>query len=117
MPRDQQSRVFEDLFVLEIANNHWGRLERGIRIVEDFGKIVRFNNVKAAIKLQFRDVESFIHKNFKGRTDLRYVRRITETQIPKAGYATLVPSQYNRVRITSDWILSMIFGRDMTMLK
>ncbi len=34
-----------------------------------------------------------------------------------AGYATLVPSPYNRVRITSDWILSMIFGRDMTMLK
>ena len=34
-----------------------------------------------------------------------------------AGYATLVPSVYNRVRITTDWILSLIFGRDMTMLK
>jgi len=34
-----------------------------------------------------------------------------------AGYATLVPNFYNRVRITSDWILSVIFGRDMTLLK
>ena len=27
---------FEDLFVLEMANNHWGRLERGKKIVDDF---------------------------------------------------------------------------------
>jgi NADH dehydrogenase len=34
-----------------------------------------------------------------------------------AGYATLAPNFYNRVRITSDWILSVIFGRDMSLLK
>jgi len=34
-----------------------------------------------------------------------------------AGYATLVPNFYSRVRITSDWILSLIFGRDMSLLK
>ena len=53
--------VFEDLFVLEIANNHWGSLERGYKIVEEFGKVVRQNNVKAAIKLQIRDVDNFVH--------------------------------------------------------
>ncbi len=44
----------EDLFVLELANNHWGRLERGLRIITDFSRIVRFNNVRAAIKIQLR---------------------------------------------------------------
>ena len=34
-----------------------------------------------------------------------------------AGYATLVPNVYNRVRIATDWILSLIFGRDISMLK
>lgn len=34
-----------------------------------------------------------------------------------AGYATLVPNVYNRLRITTDWILSLIFGRDMSLLK
>ena len=24
--------IFEELFVLEIANNHWGRVERGLKI-------------------------------------------------------------------------------------
>ena len=47
--------IFDGLFVLELANNHWGSLERGKRIVDDFAKVVRYNNVRAAIKLQFRD--------------------------------------------------------------
>lgn len=57
--------IFENLFVLELANNHWGSLKRGKQIVREFAKVVKSNNVRAAIKLQFRDVESFIHKDFK----------------------------------------------------
>lgn len=53
--------IFENLFVLELANNHWGSLERGKQIVKDFAFVVRNNKVRAAIKLQFRDVEKFIH--------------------------------------------------------
>lgn len=56
---------FENLFVLELANNHWGSLKRGKQIIKQFAKIVKNNNIKAAIKLQFRDVDTFIHKNFK----------------------------------------------------
>ena len=55
--------VFEDLFVLEMANNHWGRLDRGKKIVDDFAHVVRYNGVRASIKVQLRDVDSFIHKD------------------------------------------------------
>ena len=82
--------VFEDLFVLELANNHWGKLERGLRIIGDFSKIVRFNNVKAAIKLQFRDVDSFIHRDFYGRKDIRYIQKTLETKLSKDDYAAMV---------------------------
>jgi len=51
---------------------------------------VRFNNIRAAIKLQFRDLETFIHKEFRDRLDLRYIRRIRETAMGKAEYAALV---------------------------
>jgi NADH dehydrogenase len=34
-----------------------------------------------------------------------------------AGYAILVPKMYNRIRISTDWLLSMIFGRDLNYLK
>jgi sialic acid synthase SpsE len=82
--------IFEDLFVLEMTNNHAGSVERGLEIIRQHSRVVRFNNVRAAIKLQFRDIDSFIHKDFRSRTDLRYVRRITETRMSKEGYATLV---------------------------
>jgi len=82
--------IFEDLFVLEMTNNHLGRLERGLEIVRQHARVVRANKIRAAIKLQFRDVDSFIHSEFKGRTDIRYIRRITETQMSKDDYAKLV---------------------------
>lgn len=73
--------IFSNLFVLELANNHWGRLERGLKIISDFGRVVRFNNVHAAIKLQFRDVDSFIHRDHRDRTDVRYIKKTLDTQM------------------------------------
>ena len=82
--------IFEELFVLELANNHLGSLERGLKIVAEFAQVVRFNNVRATIKLQFRDVDSFIHKDFVDRKDLRYVKKTLETRLTDEDLATLV---------------------------
>jgi sialic acid synthase SpsE len=82
--------IFEELFVLEMANNHWGRLNRGLKIVTSFAQIVRFNNVRAAIKLQFRDVETFVHKDYKGREDIRYIKKTLDTRMKDDDFATLV---------------------------
>src|SRR4051794_40060143 len=85
-----QRDYFEELFVLELANNHWGKVERGLKIISDFSKIVRFNNVRATIKLQFRDVDNFIHKDFKNRTDIRYIKKTLDTRLSKEDLGTLV---------------------------
>lgn len=82
--------IFEDLFVLEIANNHWGSTERGLKIISEFSKIVRFNNVKTAMKLQFRDVERFIHKEFRNRSDIRYIKKTLDTKMSTNDFLTLV---------------------------
>jgi sialic acid synthase SpsE len=82
--------VFRDLMVLELANNHWGSLERGFRIVRDFGAVVRANGVRAAMKLQFRDVDGFVHRDFRERTDLRYVRKTLDTRLDPDEQARLV---------------------------
>ena len=74
--------IFNDLFVLELANNHWGKLERGLKIIRDFSRVVKFNNVHAAIKLQFRDVDNFIHPDFRDRADIRYIKKTLDTQMP-----------------------------------
>lgn len=81
--------IFEDLFVLELANNHLGNVERGLKIITDYSRVVRFNNVRAAIKFQLRDVDSFIHKDFCGRKDIRYIKKTLDTQLSKAEYFRL----------------------------
>lgn len=82
--------IFDELFVLELANNHWGKVERGLKIVTDFGRVVRFNNVKAALKLQLRDVDTFIHKDFRDRADIRYIKKTIDTQLSEDDFVTLV---------------------------
>ena len=73
--------IFEDLFVLELANNHWGRLDRGLKIIRDFGEVVRRDAVRAAMKLQFRDVQSFIHPSHRDRDDVRYIKKVNGTEL------------------------------------
>jgi len=85
-----ESEVFDELFVLEMANNHWGKLDRGLKIVRDFSRIIRFNNVKAAIKIQLRDGDTFIHKDFRDRRDLRYIAKTLDTQMSHDDFCTLV---------------------------
>lgn len=82
--------IFQNLFVLELANNHWGKLERGLKIISDFARVVRFNNVHAAIKLQFRDVDSFIHRDFRQRSDIRYIKKTLDTQMSWDELRTMV---------------------------
>ncbi len=87
-----KNNIFEDLFVLELANNHWGDVERGKKIITDFSRIVRFNNIRAAIKLQFRDVDEFVHKDYRGRDDIRYVKKTLDTKMSYDDYGVLIES-------------------------
>ena len=82
--------IFDELFVLELANNHWGRIERGLKIINDFSKIVRFNSMKAAIKLQVRDVDRFVHSDFRNRDDIRYIKKTLDTKLSAQEFAVLV---------------------------
>ena len=73
--------IFDNLFVLELANNHWGNLDRGIKIIDDFADVVHSNDIHAAIKLQFRDVGSFIHDSHRHRDDSRYIKKVAATEL------------------------------------
>jgi sialic acid synthase SpsE len=84
------NNIFHELFVLELANNHWGNVERGLRIISEFAQVVRFNNVRATIKLQFRDVDRFVHHNYRQRHDIRYIKKTVETKLDRDQYAVLV---------------------------
>ncbi|MGA2733342.1 MAG: N-acetylneuraminate synthase family protein [Syntrophobacteraceae bacterium] len=69
------------LFVFEMANNHMGSLDHGVRIIREFGEIVKGFPFQFAFKLQYRDLDTFIHPDFKERMDIKYVKRFMETRI------------------------------------
>jgi hypothetical protein len=96
-----KNEIFEDLFVLEMASNHQGSLDRGLQIISKFSKVVRFNNVRTAIKLQFRDIDNFVHKDFIGRDDIRYVKRLSDTKMSKEDFQKSIQDKY-------DYYLSII---------
>jgi len=91
--------IFEDLFVLEVANNHWGSVQRGIEIIKQFNRVVRYNNIRAAIKFQFRDVDTFIHKDFRSRQDIRYIKKTVDTRLSREDFAALVYHTRDRAMI------------------
>lgn len=80
------------LFVFEMANNHMGDVEHGIALIRaihavcaDFWDVFDFG-----FKLQYRDLDTFIHRSFRGREDVKYVKRFEETRLSDTQFRTLI---------------------------
>ena len=67
-------------YTFEMANNHMGSVSHAKKIIDEFGKLVRKYNLSAAMKLQFRQLKTFIHKDYQD-SDLKYVKRFKETEL------------------------------------
>lgn len=84
------SNIFDDLVIFEMANSHQGSVEHGINIIKAMGKIARKYNVKAAVKLQYRELDSFVHPDFKDRTDVKHIPRFMSTRLNYDQFSELV---------------------------
>lgn len=78
------------LFIFEIANNHQGSVEHGLAIIEEMARIARRHRIDAAVKLQYRDLDTFIHPEFRQRTDVAHIPRFLDTRLSWAQFHTLV---------------------------
>lgn len=78
------------LFIFEMANNHMGDLEHGLRVIRDFAAVKeQYEEFDFAFKFQFRNIDTFIHPDYKDRMDLKYVKRFTETRLTSEQFATM----------------------------
>jgi sialic acid synthase SpsE/D-lyxose ketol-isomerase len=78
------------LFVLEMANNHMGDVQHGLALIRSFGEVCRAFPFSFAFKLQYRDLDSFIHPHAKGRDDIKYIKRFSETRLSRQDFDLLV---------------------------
>ncbi len=69
------------LFIFEMANNHMGDLSHGMRIVQELREACAGFDHRFAVKLQYRDLPSLVHPDYRSRLDLKFVKRFTETAL------------------------------------
>lgn len=78
------------LFIFEMANNHMGDTAHGVAIIRAIREACEGFDFDFAFKLQYRDLDTFIHPSFKGRNDVKYVKRFEETRLSQAEFQTLI---------------------------
>jgi sialic acid synthase SpsE/mannose-6-phosphate isomerase-like protein (cupin superfamily) len=80
-----------NLFVLEMANNHMGSVAHGLEVIRQFGAVCRkYAEFKFAFKLQYRELDTFVHPSMKGRLDVKYIKRFEETRLTRQQFGELV---------------------------
>lgn len=72
---------FDDLFVLDLANNHQGSVSHGTAIIERCAEVAKRHGVRAAIKFQFRDLEHFVHIDHRTNSTNKHVPRFLSTRL------------------------------------
>lgn len=81
--------MFDGLYVFEMANNHQGSVEHGLRIVDAMARVARKHRIRAAVKLQLRDLDTFIHPDYKGRPDVKHIGRFESTRLAPEDFRAL----------------------------
>lgn len=84
------NKKFNDLFIFEMANSHQGSVEHGIDIIKAMSRIARKYNIKAAVKLQYRNLDTFIHPDYKDRSDVKHIPRFMSTRLNYEQFSQLV---------------------------
>lgn len=84
------STLFDGLFIFEVANNHQGSLDHGLKIVEAMAEIARRHQIKAGVKFQYRNLDTFIHPDYQERQDVKHVPRFMSTRLTDTDFLTML---------------------------
>ena len=78
---DKPNKIAKPFVIFEIANNHFGSVSHGKRIISEFSKFIKFDFCDFGIKFQYRDLENLIHEDYKNDISYPYIKRFNETRL------------------------------------
>jgi len=81
---------FHDLFLLDLANNHQGSAAHGAAIIERCADVIERHGVRAAIKFQFRDLDTFVHVAHRSGSANKHVARFLSTRLSWEDFSQLL---------------------------
>lgn len=122
MEKNKKNDIFDDLFILDMANNHQGSVEHGLNIIKEIAKKVKSNCMKAAIKFQYRQYDSFIHPEFKDKQDIKHIPRFLSTRLSQEECKTMVDEVKRQGLITmctpfDEESVDVILNHDIDIIK
>jgi N-acetylneuraminate synthase len=95
-----ESIDLNDLIILDLANNHQGDIDHGLDIIRALGKVAKKLNIRAALKFQFRQLDTFIHPDFKDDKDSKHIPRFISTALSSKDYYDMTSEVRNQRMLT-----------------
>ena len=92
---------FNGLFTFDLANNHQGDVDHALNIINELGKVNKKAGVRGALKFQFRQLDTFIHPDYKKKKDVKHIPRFMETALNPQQYELLTEA------VTKNGMLTM----------
>ncbi len=72
---------FSNLYILDLANNHQGQVDHALRVISECGRVVAANGVRAALKFQFRQLDTFVHPSHRAQSSNKHIPRFLGTAL------------------------------------
>lgn len=73
--------LLQNLFIYDVANNHQGDVEHALNIIRGIGEVSRKAGVKAALKFQFRQLETLVHPSHREKSANKHIPRFLSTKL------------------------------------
>jgi N-acetylneuraminate synthase len=81
---------FQDIYVLDLANNHQGSVEHGLRVVRECAAAARKHGVRAMFKFQFRQLDTFVHPSHQKNSGNKHIPRFLGTRLERKDFQKLL---------------------------
>ncbi|MBF0284864.1 MAG: N-acetylneuraminate synthase family protein [Magnetococcales bacterium] len=89
-PQAESRFDFNNLFVLDMANNHQGSVDHGLAMIGELASVIHKQGVRAGIKFQFRQMDQLIHPAHHARSDNRHIPRFLATRLEREAYQKML---------------------------
>ncbi len=78
----------ENLFIFELANNHQGSIKKAFNLISAAKRLSKSKYMNFAVKLQYRDLKTFIHKN-ANKNENKHINRFLETKLTTSEFSKI----------------------------
>ena len=92
------------LFILEMANNHMGDVNHGLKIIREFYKVTKNFDFDFAFKFQYRYLDTFVHPDYL-HSEHSKIKRFAETILSEEQYQALKDEvdKFKMISICTPW--------------